>query len=46
MLDPHMLREDPEGVASAVAKRRYQLEVGGGLALDARGNDQQKNMEN
>ncbi|HKL78481.1 MAG TPA: serine--tRNA ligase [Gammaproteobacteria bacterium] len=46
MLDPHMLREDPEGVAEALAKRGYELDVGRWRSLEARRKEQQTNMEN
>ncbi|MFB6259301.1 MAG: serine--tRNA ligase, partial [Thiohalorhabdaceae bacterium] len=45
MLDPHLLREDPEGVAEALAKRGYQLDVARWRALEERRKTQQTRME-
>ena len=36
MLDPHLLRTDPEGVAAALAVRGYRFEANSWRELDAR----------
>ncbi|MFA9461995.1 serine--tRNA ligase [Thiohalorhabdus methylotrophus] len=45
MLDSHLLREDPEGVAEALAKRGYTLDVAAWRALESRRKEQQTRME-
>ncbi|MFP4614513.1 MAG: serine--tRNA ligase [Thiohalorhabdus sp.] len=45
MLDPHLLREDPEGVAEALAKRGYPLDVAAWRELEARRKEQQTRVE-
>ena len=45
MLDPHLLREDPGGVAEALAKRGYILDVAAWQDLESRRKEQQIRME-
>ncbi|KPV40066.1 seryl-tRNA synthetase [Thiohalorhabdus denitrificans] len=45
MLDPHLLREDPEGVAEALAKRGYTLDVAAWRELESRRKEQQTRVE-
>jgi seryl-tRNA synthetase len=41
MLDPQLLRNDPEGVATTLARRGYEFDVAGWNELDARRKDLQ-----
>ncbi|MEF8793509.1 serine--tRNA ligase [Thiohalorhabdus sp.] len=45
MLDPQLLRHDPEGVAAALARRGYQLDVDRWRYLEDRRKTQQTRME-
>jgi len=45
MLDPHLLREDPEGVAQALGRRGYEFDVARWRELEGRRKEQQTRLE-